>query len=108
MTPGDRADEPTAAEIEAGARAVTALCTDRRWRDLTPRECAEAVLRAVLSDHDARLRAEIVDALEVLAYQNGMDPTIRRPEACAWLSLPDVLRVVREPATQPGEVPDAR
>lgn len=45
--------EPTPAEIEAGARAL-----DRHMGITLPYVATQLVLRAVLPDHDARVRAD--------------------------------------------------
>jgi len=52
----------------------------------------------------------LIESLETLAYDRGMDPTDSDPETCAWLSLPAVLGVIRRWAAVPPEqpaVPDA-
>lgn len=86
--------DPTPADIEAGAEAFAeeALDSAGRWTDrATPREVATAVLRAVLPDHDARLRAETwrhaaqsirdrlgrVGGRDRLSYQNGASDAAR-------------------------------
>lgn len=55
--------DPTPAEIQAGAAAITAALGGRPWRTLTPRRAASTALRAVLPDRDARIRAQVAEQI---------------------------------------------
>ena len=66
--------DPTPAEIEAGAAAADeVMCQELP----APHEVAEAVLRAVLPGHDARVRAEVAEAVAELRPPN-------QPEGRTW------------------------
>lgn len=64
--------DPTAAEIEAGARAILRANLDAAP---DPWTATEQVLAAVLPDHDARVRAEHEQALREAGWQ---------PEEAQW------------------------
>ena len=82
--------DPTPAEVEAGAKAFAeeALDSAGRWTDRAiPREVATAVLRAVLPDHDARLRAQVA---EEIADHPGPDPSPALPTW--WAGYTEAIR----------------
>ena len=57
-------DRPTPAEIDAGEHAVLVLLHEHHGVPQSWRTIVDRVLCAVLPGHDARLRAEVAQAIE--------------------------------------------
>jgi hypothetical protein len=69
--------DPTPAEIDAGTKAfvAAALNSAGRWHGrTTSRGIVAAALRAVLPDHDARIRAEVAEAIAQAIEAQAHDP----------------------------------
>src|SRR5690606_11378560 len=79
--------EPTPADIEAGAQALAISAHSSLTPTSRDRDIAQAMLRAVLPDHDARVRADerARVAEQIPGWAHGHDVT-RHGDAleCCW------------------------